>query len=91
MLPHLHCLGLSRSRTQFLATVCLATVLVNLLTKPVSANGIIAYRASGSLVFKTDDTSVSNAHGATLGRIKGAARPEDPAAAFLALLLLGVM
>jgi hypothetical protein len=70
-MPHRHCLSLTRGRTQFLVTVFLATVLLTVLTTPVSANGQKAYRASGSLVFKTDDASVSNSLGATIGTIQG--------------------
>jgi len=90
-MPFCLCSGLSRGRVRFLVTLCLAAVFSVILITAASAQSLKAYKASGSLVFKTDGGSVSNAHGATIGKIEGAAGPDDPATIFLASLLLGII
>jgi hypothetical protein len=70
-MPQRHLAGLTRGRTLILVTLCLATVLWITFTTPASAQSLKAYKSSGSLVFQTDGGSVSNAHGATIGKIEG--------------------
>ena len=54
-------------------------------------DGSSIYSAQGSLLGKLENESLSNSHGATIGRIEGAGGPGDPATAFLACLLLGII
>ncbi len=68
-MPCHRCLDFTRNRVFFLAALGLAAVLM--LAASVAAGDLKAYRASGSLVYKTDGGNVSNAQGATIGRIEG--------------------
>lgn len=62
--------GLKRGRFLFLAAFGLLVTIL-MFTQPVAAGDLKAYRGSGSMVFKTDGSSVANAHGATVGKIEG--------------------
>jgi len=55
------------------AVTCLLMVVLLLFgfSPAVSSDTIKVYRASGSLVYKLDGSSVSNAHGSTVARIDG--------------------
>ena len=70
-MPHDNYSGFTQGRIIFLVKICLTVVLMGMLTTPVSAESLRAYGSSGSLVFKVDDGSLANAHGATVGKIEG--------------------
>jgi hypothetical protein len=65
------CWSLTRGRLTFVLTVCLTAVFMSMLTTPVVAESLKAYRGSGSLVLAVNDGSVADAHGATVGKIEG--------------------
>jgi hypothetical protein len=57
----------------------------------VKFDGSSIYSARGNLLGRLDGDNLSNAHGATIGKIEGAGSLDDPATAFLACMLLGII